>query len=257
MIVSLLLLASLVGGLWYAGYREDKLVQAEKNLAYTSKRVELSSSSSLTTFATAEDFYYQLSTSSRLAASNTVAKIGALVEEKVVLGEPIERLASSTLADSYTFKDLKINNDSSSSSIKNFGLSISRALAPLGDKRPAEAPLIVKAVNTYDPAVITTLDNSIKSKRGMIKELLAIPTPRSGAVVSLKLINSLERMSKLLENMKQVKDKPVLAMESSLLYSDEVKKFSFDVIETNLYFRNQGIKFGDKETAKVYFGINN
>ncbi|MEI6494702.1 MAG: hypothetical protein WCO03_01415 [bacterium] len=256
MIVSLLLLASLVGGLWYVGYRDARNLETSKNLAYASKKVDLSASSSLATFTTAEDFFYQLSTSSRLEASSSMNKIAEIVQNRLTASETVEHIKISELTTTYTASDLKITDNESSSSLKTFGLGISQALAPLSTKRPAEAPLVVAAIDKYDPAIVNTLENSANSKSKVLKNLLAIPTPRSGVELSLRLINSLDRMVLLLGNMKQVKTKPVLALESSLLYSDTVKRFGLEVIETNLYFRKKGIRFDKTENAKVYFDLN-
>ena len=85
-----------------------------------------------------------------------------------------------------------------------------------------------------------------------VLKLLKLKTPKSAGSIQLQLINNLNNQSKLINNMGQVFDQPLLALESAQLEYKTVGEFYQLTGEINKYFRTRGVTFSPNEAVKIY-----
>ena len=108
----------------------------------------------------------------------------------------------------YTVADLAI----ASTSPRDYGLALAKALAPLGGKRPDEAALAAEAVTGKDLAKaqenIRLLAESVGKWDKAFEAALLLPVPENAAKLHIALVNLLERMTDEAGTMAQALEQP-------------------------------------------------
>lgn len=257
LIISGLIVLMTVGGIIVVG----KINAPQKSGSASSTVVTKPSSVLGTTtpqfFFTADDFYYALPTSTREQVKRPISSFKTIIDEKIQAGETLKPLDPKTIGIIHTGGELKIIDDESSSSIRKFGLDLSQKLKVLAQQRPNDAAIMIKGIESNDTSFVDKLEKSRLLYQKIATDLLTVPTPRSGSTIMLEIINSLERLAGLLANMQKIKKDPMQAIESGIIYLNEINNLGNKLMAINLYFHNKGVTFTEKEKVQVRLDLSN
>lgn len=165
----------------------------------------------------------------------------------------LKTLASQNLAKSnYTQKSLIISKKEDAASLKLYGQSLGQILSAFSEPRLNESKIMLTALDTKNPQKLVELAELKQTLDNTVAKLLKLSTPKSAVTLHLKLINNLNLQSKLVTNMEQVFEQPLLALESAETSYKTVNNFYQLTSEINQYFRSRGIIFNPSETVKIY-----
>ncbi len=165
----------------------------------------------------------------------------------------LKTLASQNLSKTnYTQKSLTISKKEDAASLKLYGQSVGQILSVFSTPHLNESKIMLTALDTKNPQKLAELAALKKTLDTTVTKLLKLSTPKSAVILHLKLVNNLNLQSKLLTNMEQVFDEPLLALESAEASYKTVNDFYQLAGEINQYFRARGIIFNPTETVKIY-----
>lgn len=152
----------------------------------------------------------------------------------------------------YTQKSLVVSKKEDAASLKLYGQSVGQILSVFSTPRLNESKIMLIALDTKNPQKLAELAEAKKNLDNSVAKLLKLNTPKSAIPIHLKLVNNLNRQSKLITNMEQVFEEPLLALESAEASYQTINNFYQLTSEINQYFRARGIIFSPTETVKIY-----
>jgi hypothetical protein len=189
-------------------------------------------------------------------------KIAARATElRALTSESLTKTATATLAtlatqattkDTYEQTDLKFSKKEDTASLKLYGQSLGQILQVFSTPRPNEAQIMLTALDTKDESQLAALASVKTELDSTVAKLLKLPTPKSAANLQLALINNLHQQSRLLSNMLQVFNQPLLALESAQAEYQTVADFYQLAGQINAYFHSRGVTFSGSEAVKIY-----
>ena len=164
----------------------------------------------------------------------------------------LESLAQESLPKSLNIKNLKISADNSSSTLKEYGLTIASILKPYEKVRENEAEITLKALENQSQISLQKLSTIKGLYETTSAEMLKIKVPKGLADYHIEIINSLKNMAVLLDNMRMVLDKPLVGLQSAELYTKELSAFYASINKISDQLKQAGIKFETGEGINIY-----
>jgi hypothetical protein len=114
--------------------------------------------------------------------------------------------------------------------------------------------ILVKA-NIFEPTLRTKVSSSKALFQQITTELLKTEVPKEAAEWHLRLLNSADTVSKLLGNMEQGFNSPMLAMQSGQKYLTFAPTFYQSVVNLNNYLTKKGVTLAPGEKVEVFVNL--
>ncbi len=132
----------------------------------------------------------------------------------------VNNLEKTTQKKVYTIKNIQISEDESRQAIQAYSVQILAVQAkyPLNIDITAIAATSMKDDGEIDASAFKKFDPAINQINGIVKEMLAINTPRSLSIIHVMVINGFQRLSENLENIKLAEIDPIVALGAMTQY---------------------------------------
>lgn len=157
-----------------------------------------------------------------------------------------------TTSDAFTVDQLNLITPKNELALREYGQQIAVTLKPYGEPRENELSLVLDLLKNSESNNLTKLTKIRILYEQTITKLLAINVPKNAQVIHLKLINSLARLAKNIDDMSQILDEPKLALQSSNIYIENMVLFFQAVESVNVFFSKQNIIFEKNENINIY-----
>lgn len=191
------------------------------------------------------------------------AKLEQYYQEIINKEKNIEKVVRETDKTEDNKIDLIINNNwqaiqvkttlaSSTEKLKQYGLDLGQALAPLSEKRESETKATYQALNQNDPTELQKVVSSRLIHEKTVTQIQNLVVPIELADYQRQLIHSLQNSIKLLLTMEQALDKPEQALESSRLWIEENLLFHQTMVKLGNYLTSRQIQFDDNDKIKTF-----
>ena len=164
----------------------------------------------------------------------------------------LDNLTLKPVTSDYKLSDLSIGVSEDAPSLKLYGQALGQILSTFSAVRTNELKVMLDALDSHDQSQLAQLVKIKNDLDNTVLKLLKLKTPKSAGSIQLQLINNLNNQSKLINNMSQVFDQPLLALESAQLEYKTVGEFYQLTGEINKYFRTRGVTFSPNEAVKIY-----
>jgi hypothetical protein len=176
--------------------------------------------------------------------------------KQIILDTAID-MTETTSIKKYYSSDIKITNDFSTTSIKNYGNNLGQAFftGTAVEKVYNEMETLMKASDTNDEKVLADLDPIIESYNNTIAKMLLISVPQEIVYTHLNLLNDLLSLKTSLEEMKKLFSDPVLAIGGIDRYQTAVINLKKDLPAIKNYFINKKISFTNNEYGYILLNI--
>lgn len=141
----------------------------------------------------------------------------------------------------YSDNDLKITTDNKvtaqiyATNFKSF------ANALQGQTMTNPVALVLDYSEKRDPAAVSNLKNMRTFYQGQLQKQLQTLVPREALAAHLALVNSLDSLAQNLEAMSQVASEPILALQATQAYTDQVYDLVRAIKKLDQYFYEQKI----------------
>ncbi|MCX6712925.1 MAG: hypothetical protein NTY66_01820, partial [Candidatus Vogelbacteria bacterium] len=180
------------------------------------------------------------------------AAIDSIITEKLAVAgtssinvyKPVEPIR-------YITASLKYSYNYSTTSLHAYGLSVAKALEPLGNKEGNEIATMLAALQNKDQIKVQSLLDSAKRNKQIIASLLKIVVPQKAATVHLGLINALEENRVLIADMALILDSPYQALESANLYRVKKLTLAKAIEKMNDFFQENNVRFTKEENRSL------
>jgi len=195
----------------------------------------------------------------------TNQKLQRATEEILTKQKNLETLVQSSVKDDNENLDrvitlpkapsLKTSSQTDKDSLRQYGLNLTQALAPLSKPRENEIEATLAAIDKNDPNFIKSITQSRIYHDSAIENLSALTVPKEIASKHQDLIVSLEIVASLLRNMEKALSQPQLALTSSNLLATKDNDFLKNLEMINTWLAVRQISFTDEEKVKIFLSL--
>lgn len=190
-------------------------------------------------------------------------KLERYYQEIIAKEKNIEEVIEKTISTEDTKVDLSFNNNwqaikvnislaSSTVDLKQYGLALGQALAPLSERRESETEATYQALSQNDPTELRKVVNSRLIYEQVVEQVRDLSVPAELADYQRQLIHNLQNNIELLLKMEQAMDKPEQALEASRLWIEENKLFHETMIKLSNYLISRQVQFDDDDKIKTF-----
>lgn len=153
----------------------------------------------------------------------------------------------------YTTSDIKIAQDETPVSIKQYGNEVAYVLGTtLTQGNTNEAVSLSNYLNKGDPAELQKIAETNKNYKKAVSELLVISIPKSAVQNHLLLLNSVNYFGRAIEGMAMVDDDPLVALVSLQSYQSGADKIMDSLKKLVSYFKDSKISFTSKDYGYIF-----
>ena len=156
----------------------------------------------------------------------------------------------------YQVSNLKVNEEVSEATVRQYATDIFRILKPYETVRPNEAEVMVAALNNQNQSQLAPIQKTINMHKLAVTELLELSVPKDAQLVHVRLVNSLSQVIPLLENMANVFNDPAHGLESGQEYLKRASGFFWATENINVYFFNHNLIFPKEASLNLYFNLD-
>jgi len=143
----------------------------------------------------------------------------------------------------------------STSTLREYGLTIASIFSPLATERENEAKITLQALKEQNPALLQKLLTTKDIYDVIRAKLKQTKVPTGLVETHLQIINSLGNMSELLNKMRMIIDEPLAGLQSAQLYINELSVFYSSINSLDDYLKQAGLKFTEAEKIKIFINI--
>lgn len=136
---------------------------------------------------------------------------------------------------------LSLQNDVAA--IRNYGNTVGMTIGSVPGYEENEIAILDKAARSEDPEYLKRLDPIIAAYGKLLKDLRAIPVPKSAEDEHLELLASVAGIHLSITKMRGLFDDPVLVMPALSLYKESADSLVAALRALDQYFLGQGISF--------------
>lgn len=200
--------------------------------------------------ATSTDTLFDLR--SYAAGRATIEKIASSKLDAIVANQATST-EQKTTAKVYTAKDLLVTSDTSSSSLKKYGLAVARNLSQYNQSDETNPiALTLEALQERNQTIPAELSALIKTKQQVLTSLAKISVPKNAIELQIKILNTLSQDIALLTDMTKVLDNPYIALTAANAYKIQQTNFYKIIDQVNTFFLDHQIIFYEGESGKIY-----
>lgn len=156
-----------------------------------------------------------------------------------------------------TKPELKIIKETSSSTWREYGLDLVKALAPLSQKRPNEIKNTLSAIDNNDPTPLKLVVESRLSHEEAVTNLMKMTVPKDLVSRHQTLIVNLEIVTGLIKNMEQALNRPTIALSSGKLLPSYYQIFLQSLNQVNNDLISRKVILTKDQQAKIFLSFLN
>ncbi len=151
-------------------------------------------------------------------------------------------------AKTYTQKDFRIDSSNSADALRAYGNAMGQVILTNAPKNPENELIIIeRAVDSQDPKDIAQLNAIITSYQNMLKGFLSVPVPSSAVSLHINILNNFSQVIEVDQGLAKLLKDPVITLAAVKRYQDVATDTGVIFQAVNLYFKLQGIVFGQGE----------
>lgn len=155
----------------------------------------------------------------------------------------------------YTESDVKLANDSSENSIREYGNGLALILKKYFDPIPEDEVTVLKrAVALQSEKELKKLKPLADAYRDSAKEALSLKAPPNYADFHLAIVNEFDNIAKELDTLGKTFEDPAGAMLAMKQYQEKALVTYFILVNINAYFSTHNVVFNPGEPGE-YFKI--
>lgn len=156
----------------------------------------------------------------------------------------------------FKLSELKIIPGDTTALLKKYGIELSQALVKYSD--PEKISLVQSALDlheTGDAKYLKRLEGGEDRTIELIDSLSKMDVPKNLGIHHLALLNDLMSSAFFIANMQTIKENPGLGITATEEYSLKMYDIASDLSQINIYMKDMGVTFSDKEKAGIYIDL--
>ncbi len=152
----------------------------------------------------------------------------------------------------YSATDLRIQDDSSTSSLKTYGNAMGEILMHYNEPRENELLILQQALEHTDKHNLEKLDGNIADYQTLLTDMTRVSVPRAASGVHLQVMNSLSDMLEILKAFRGVFDDPTAGLLGLKGYPEKIVALSNAYRAVGVFFSSAKIDFSTNEKGYFY-----
>ncbi|MCE9629040.1 MAG: hypothetical protein K8Q91_03545 [Candidatus Vogelbacteria bacterium] len=185
-----------------------------------------------------------------ILAKEERAKMVALIQ--TINGEEFEHFDTATWPKFILASQLNIQKSTSTKDVQSYGLAVTNLMRPLVISATLPSELLLEAYEKGTPESTKQLDELAQNFNSATTNLSQLSVPANAEVAHLRLVNSLQRYSFILNNMNQISKNPVWALEASQDHKQVFEELVNDLMFMNAFFSEHKIKISKQNQIQLY-----
>lgn len=166
----------------------------------------------------------------------------------------ITKEAGRESAKEYTFNDLTVTKDTSSSAKVAYGNALGTSLKKLNEMnaKGGDLDILKEYSEKKDPKLLHTFSEKKAMLDGMIKELVAIKVPLSASIYHLMLINAFSKYSFVLDALSKIGTDPLRGLVGTQNHESVIMGLLTSVNNISAYFSYEKVTFTKKDPGYIF-----
>ncbi len=180
--------------------------------------------------------------------------IGNTEQQQQIVNSILNKSAIEDKIKQFTLANIKINDNDSEESIKQYGNTLGTILinnSPKKEELENEFVIFSKAIQNQNAKELEKLDIIIKSYKNIITEFSTVAVPKSAAQTHLNLLNTLNAVLASDQGMRIYFDDPIGGLSGYVYYKKRVGDLHKALADTVSYFNEKNVVFGEEEGGFV------
>jgi hypothetical protein len=194
---------------------------------------------------------------SQYLASKSASGVSLTESDKQIILDTAVSMTEGSNTPKYSASDIKITNNLSSTTIKEYGNTLSQAFftGTSQEKVANEMDIVSQAAQTEDEKILDDLNPIIESYNKTISKILLISVPTDATIMHLKFLNDITSLKTSIEKLKKLFSDPVQAISGIDSYQNSVSELRKDLTTIKNYFIKNNVLFTDKDYGYIWLNI--